>query len=69
MRTALIVMRKELLRMVRDRRAFIFSLFIPFFLILLLGTIFKSADTSGGTTSSIKVPASWKTRGLPHNAS
>jgi ABC-2 type transport system permease protein len=48
-------MRKELLRMVRDRRALIFSLFIPFFLILLLGAIFKT-DTSGGTTSSVRVP-------------
>jgi ABC-2 type transport system permease protein len=55
MRTALVVMRKELLRMVRDRRAFISSLFIPFFLMLLLGAIFKTGDT-GGTTSRVNVP-------------
>src|SRR5437660_632103 len=48
-------MRKELLRMVRDRRALILSLFIPFFLMLLVGTIFKTADTRGGATSSVKV--------------
>lgn len=55
MRTALIIMRKELMRIVRDRRALILSLFIPFFLMLLVGAIFKTDTGSGGTTT-VNVP-------------
>lgn len=55
MRIALIVMRKELKRMVRDRRAFMLSLFIPFFLMLLVGAIFRTADSGGGNTT-VNVP-------------
>jgi ABC-2 type transport system permease protein len=51
MRTAVIIMRKELMRMVRDRRALLLSLFIPFFLMLLVGAIFTTSDTGGGNTT------------------
>jgi ABC-2 type transport system permease protein len=55
MRTAVIIMRKELIRMVRDRRALALSLFIPFFLILLIGTIFTTANSGSGNTT-VDVP-------------
>lgn len=41
--------------MVRDRRALVLSLFIPFFLMLLVGAIFTTADTGGGNTT-VNVP-------------
>ncbi len=55
MRTALVILRKELMRMVRDRRALALSLFIPFFLILLIGTIFTTASNGSGNTT-VDVP-------------
>jgi len=55
MRTALVIMRKELMRMVRDRRALLLSLFIPFFLMLIVGAVF-STSTSGGGTTTVNVP-------------
>src|SRR3954452_4708485 len=55
MRPTLIIMRKELVRMVRDRRALMLSLFIPFFLMLLVGAIFQT-DTGGGGTTVVSVP-------------
>lgn len=53
--TAVIIMRKELVRMVRDRRALMLSLFIPFFLILLIGATFTTASNGGGNTT-VNVP-------------
>jgi ABC-2 type transport system permease protein len=55
MRTAVIIMRKELVRMVRDRRALALSLFIPFFLMLLIGAIFTTASNGSGNTT-VDVP-------------
>jgi linearmycin/streptolysin S transport system permease protein len=55
MRTAMIIMRKELVRMVRDRRALALSLFIPFFLMLLIGAIFTTASNGSGNTT-VDVP-------------
>jgi ABC-2 type transport system permease protein len=48
-------MRKELVRMVRDRRALALSLFIPFFLMLLIGAIFTTASNGSGNTT-VDVP-------------
>jgi ABC-2 type transport system permease protein len=55
MRTALVIMRKELMRIVRDRRALLLSLFIPFFLMLVVGAVFNTSDTGGGNTR-VNVP-------------
>jgi len=55
MRTTLVIMRKELKRMVRDRRALLLSLFIPFFLMLLVGAIFTTGDSGSGMTT-VTVP-------------
>lgn len=55
MRTTLVIMRKELMRIVRDRRALLLSLFIPFFLMLVVGAVFNTSDTGGGNTS-VNVP-------------
>src|SRR5258708_2399912 len=55
MRTTWVIMRKELLRFVRDRRALTLSLFIPFFLMFLIGAVFKTSD-SGSGIASVKVP-------------
>lgn len=55
MRTTLVIMRKELLRIVRDRRALMLSLFIPFFLMFVVGAVF-STGTSGGGTTTVDVP-------------
>lgn len=55
MRTALVILRKELMRMVRDRRALLLSLFIPFFLMLLVGTIFTT-DTGGNGNTTVTLP-------------
>ena len=55
MRVALVIMRKELLRFVRDRRALLISLFIPFFLMFLVGAIFQTA-ASGSGVASVQVP-------------
>jgi len=55
MRTTLVIMRKELMRIVRDRRALLLSLFIPFFLMLIVGAVF-STSTSGGGTTTVNVP-------------
>src|SRR3954447_7472465 len=54
-RATWVIMRKELLRFVRDRRALILSLFIPFFLMLLIGAIFKT-DTGGNSSTTVPVP-------------
>jgi len=55
MRIALVIMRKELMRMVRDRRALALSLFIPFFLMLIVGAVFNTG-TSGSGTTTVNVP-------------
>jgi ABC-2 type transport system permease protein len=55
MRVAMVIMRKELLRFARDRRALLISLFIPFFLMFLVGAIFQTA-ASGSGVASVQVP-------------
>lgn len=55
MRIGLVIMRKELMRIVRDRRALLLSLFIPFFLMLVVGAVFNTSDTGGGNTR-VNVP-------------
>ncbi|MHB8646469.1 MAG: ABC transporter permease [Thermomicrobiales bacterium] len=55
MRTTLVIMRKELMRIVRDRRALMLSLFIPFFLMLVVGAVF-STNTSGSGTTTVDLP-------------
>ncbi len=51
----LVIMRKELMRMVRDRRALALSLFIPFFLMLVVGAVFTTASSGDGMTT-VNVP-------------
>src|SRR6266540_430280 len=63
MRVALVIMRKELLRFVRDRRALLISLFIPFFLMFLVGAIFQTA-ASGSGVASMQVPVFVADQGL-----
>lgn len=55
MRIALVIMRKELMRIVRDRRALLLSLFIPFFLMLIVGAVFNTG-TSGSGMTTVNVP-------------
>ncbi len=62
MRIALVIMRKELMRMVRDRRALALSLFIPFFLMFVVGAVFNT-DTSGGGMTTVTVPVSVEDQG------
>ncbi len=62
MRTTLVILRKELMRIVRDRRALILSLFIPFFLMLIIGAVFTT-DTGGSGTTTVDVPVSVEDQG------
>ncbi len=55
MHTTWVILRKELMRMVRDRQALILSLFIPFFLMLIIGAVFNVSDNGGGN-ASVTVP-------------
>ncbi len=55
MSIGLVILRKELMRIVRDRRALALSLFIPFFLMLVIGAVFTTA-TSGGGMTTVNVP-------------
>lgn len=55
MRMTLVILRKELMRIVRDRRALMLSLFIPFFLMLIIGAVFTTA-TSGDSMTTVNVP-------------
>jgi ABC-2 type transport system permease protein len=54
-RITLVILRKELMRIVRDRRALMLGLFIPFFLMFVIGAVF-STSTSGGGTTTVDVP-------------
>jgi ABC-2 type transport system permease protein len=53
--TVFIIMQKDLKQFVNDRRALVMSLLIPFFLMLIIGTVFGSFSSSG-STSKIEVP-------------
>jgi ABC-2 type transport system permease protein len=55
MSIGLVILRKELMRIVRDRRALALSLFIPFFLMLVIGAVFTTATNGGGMTT-VNVP-------------
>jgi ABC-2 type transport system permease protein len=55
MSIGLVILRKELIRIVRDRRALALSLFIPFFLMLVIGAVFTTATNGGGMTT-VNVP-------------
>jgi ABC-2 type transport system permease protein len=48
-RAAFIIMQKDLTRFISDRRALVMSLFIPFFLTLIVGAVFGSFGSSSAT--------------------
>ena len=56
MRATWVILRKELTRFVRDRRALILSLFIPFFLMLVVGAVFQTDTSGGGGNTTVQVP-------------
>ena len=55
MPTVFIIMQKDLRQFVNDRRALVMSVLIPFFLMLIIGTVFGSFSSTG-STSKVEVP-------------
>ncbi|HEX3722980.1 MAG TPA: ABC transporter permease [Nitrolancea sp.] len=55
MPTIFVVMQKDLKQFANDRRALVMSLLIPFFLMLIIGTVFGSFSSSS-STSKVDVP-------------
>ncbi len=50
MRAAFAVMQKDLRKFARDRRALVMSIFVPFFLMVVVGAVFGSFGSSTGTS-------------------